>query len=321
MTIEEIFFASAKHPVLQAETLCFSGDLFLCFIAIFASYLSIMKFVVVAIAVISCFLWSCGNKVSDDSSRILARVGERELRMSELEGMFPEGTTGTDSATIISTFVSRWVKDNLVMEEAEKNIPPDVNIDKLVREYRTSLVLNTYQQNLMSSTLDTTLTEQELRTFYEANKDLYTLQTPIMRCLFVKLPNSAPNIKEFEKWWDGNKKTDRNRMYSYASNYAAAFLLVDSSWHKADRIALELPKGTINPEELSTGEFTRKDDRFSYFLKILAVKNKQDNAPFEFVRDQASKFILHQRKQKLIDQKREELYQRELSRNNVKIYY
>jgi hypothetical protein len=280
-----------------------------------------MRLVQVTTVAMAIFAAACGNSTSADSSRVLAKVGERQLRMSDLEGMFPEGTTKTDSTTIISAFVSRWVKDNLVMEEAEKNIPPDVNIDKLVREYRTSLVLNTYQQNLMSSTLDTTLTEQELRTFYEANKDLYTLQTPILRCLFVKLPNSAPNIKEFEKWWDANKKTDRSRMFSYASSYAAAFLLVDSSWHKADRIALELPKGTINPEELSTGEFTRKDENYAYFLRILAVKNKQDNAPFEFVRDQASKFILHQRKQKLIDEKREELYQRELSRNNVKIYY
>ncbi|MFZ4543986.1 MAG: hypothetical protein ACOYOA_08050 [Saprospiraceae bacterium] len=280
-----------------------------------------MRFVVVFAFGLSVLLSGCGNKISDDSSRVLAKVGERELRMSELEGMFPEGTTKNDSVTIISAFVSRWVKDNLVMEEAELNIPPDVNIDKLVREYRTSLVLNTYEQKLMSSTLDTTLSEKELRAFYDANKDLYTLQTSILRCLFVKLPNSAPNIKDFEKWWDGNKKADRNRIYGYASNYASTFLLVDSTWHKADRIALELPKGTIDPEELSTGEYTRKDERYSYFLKILGIKNKQDNAPFEFVKDQASKFILHQRKQKLIEAKREELYQRELAKNNVKIYY
>jgi hypothetical protein len=98
-------------------------------------------------------------------------------------------------------------------------------------------------------------------------------------------------------------------------------MLVDSTWHRAERIALELPKGTINPEELSSGEYTRKDDNFSYFLKILKVKNKRDQAPFEFIRDQASKFILHQRKQKLIEDKREEVFKRELQANNVQIYY
>jgi hypothetical protein len=270
-------------------------------------------------AIAFCFV-SCGNKKNEDGSRVLAKVADRELRMSELEGMFPEGTSKTDSLTILTAFVSRWVKDNLVMQEAEKNIPADVNIDKLVREYRSSLIFNTYQQKLMANSLDTAVSEQELRSFYETNKELYTLETPIMRCLFVKIPNTAPNIKDFEKWWDGGKKEDRNKIYTYASNYANNFMLIDSSWHRVERIAVELPKGTINAESLSSGEYTRKDDNFSYFLKILSVKNKRDAAPFDFIKDQASKFILHQRKQKLIDDKREELYKRELSANNVKIY-
>jgi hypothetical protein len=275
------------------------------------------------------FLWvaaaalcfgSCGNKKNEDGTRVLAKAADRELRMSDLEGMFPEGTSKTDSATIITTFVTRWVKDNLVMREAEQNIPSDINIDKLVREYRSSLILNSYQQKLMSNTLDTAVSEQELRSFYETNKELYTLETPIMRCLFVKVPNTAPNIKEFEKWWDSGKKDDKNKIYGYASTYANTFMLIDSTWHRAERIAVELPKGTINSEDLSSGEYTRKDDNFSYFLKILSVKNKRDAAPFDYVKDQASKFILHQRKQKLIDDKREELYKRELGANNIKVF-
>jgi hypothetical protein len=263
----------------------------------------------------------CGSTPADNSGRVLAQIGERTLKMSDLEGMFPDGTTKTDSATIIAAFVNRWIKDNLVMQEAEQNIPADVNIDKLVREYRASLVLNTYQQKLMSNTLDTAVSEQELRSFYETNKELYTLETPIMRCLFVKLPNAAPEIKNFEKWWDGGKKEDKNKIFAYAESHASMFMLIDSAWHRADRIAVELPKGTIDPEDLSTGEYTRKDENFSYFLKILKVKNKRDVAPFEFVRDQASKFILHQRKQKLIEDKREELFKRELQANNVKIFF
>lgn len=269
--------------------------------------------------VILCF--GCGTKPTDNGGRILAKIGERELKMSDLEGMFPDGTTKTDSATIITAFVNRWLKDNLVMQEAEQNIPADVNIDKLVREYRSSLVLNTYQQKLMANTLDTAVNEQELRKFYDINKELYALETPIMRCLFVKIPNTAPDIKSFEKWWDEGKKDDKNKIYNYAESNASMFMLIDSAWHKADRIAVELPKGTIDPEDLSTGEYTRKDETFSYFLKILKVKNKRDVAPFEFVKDQASKFILHQRKQKLIEDKREELFKRELQANNIKIFY
>lgn len=267
-------------------------------------------------------LWqSCSYiKEKTQNDRVLAKVGDKELKMSALEGMLPEGTTKEDSSAIINAFVTRWVKDNLLMNEAENHIPKGLEIDKLVREYRTSLILNAYQEDLVKQSLDTVVTEAALKEFYQNNKEQYELETPLIRCYMIKIPNSAPNIKDVEKWWDENKKDDRAKLADYAAKYATSYLMVDSTWYRASRIAVELPKGTIDVEDPSTGESTRKDDNFHYFLRILSVKKKRDYAPFEYVRDQATTFIIQQRKQKLIENQREELFKREMSANAVKIY-
>jgi hypothetical protein len=267
-------------------------------------------------------LWQSCNYIKEKTKtdKVLANVNDKELRMSSLEGMLPEGTSKEDSVAIISAFVTRWVKDNLMMDDAERNIPKDLEIDRLVREYRASLILNAYQERLVKQSLDTFVTEAALKEFYQNNKAQYELETPLIRCYMLKIPKSAPNTKDVEKWWDDNTKENRAKLTDYASKYAASYMMIDSTWYKAERIALELPKGTINAEDPSTGESTRKDDNFHYFLRVLAVKNKRDYAPFEYVRDQATTFILQQRKQKLVENQRETLFQKEMQANAVKIY-
>ncbi len=272
-----------------------------------------------ALALIYC--QSCSyieEKVKND--KVLAKVKDKELKMSALEGMIPEGMTSEDSSAIINAFVSRWVKDNLMMVEAEMNIPKDLEIDKLVRDYRTSLILNAYQEQLVQKSLDTLVTEVELKDFYEKNKDQYELETPLIRCYLLKIGKNAPNVKDVEKWWDENRKEDRAKLMDYASKYATTYMMVDSMWYKAESVAAELPKGTIDSEDPSTGESTRKDDQYYYFLRVLGVKRKRDYAPFAYIRDQATTFILHQRKQKLMDDNRENLFKREMSSNSIQIF-
>jgi hypothetical protein len=160
---------------------------------------------------------------------------------------------------------------------------------------------------------------EELKNFYESNKSQYELERPLIRCYMLKIPKTAPNINDVEKWWDNNRKEDRAKLTDYAMKYGTYYTMIDSVWYRADRISAELPKGTINADDPSTGESTRKDDNFYYFLKILGVKRKRDYAPFEYVKDQATTFILQKRKQKLIDNQREQIYNNALNSNAVKL--
>ncbi|MEY4905269.1 MAG: hypothetical protein RLZZ292_3084 [Bacteroidota bacterium] len=255
------------------------------------------------------------------NDKVLAQVKNRELHLTELEGMLPEGISKEDSSLIINAFIARWVKDNLMMREAEQNIPKDLQIDKLVRDYRSSLVLDNYEKAIVEQQLDTAVTKQELQEFYDKNKEQYQLEAPIVRCYFMKIPKAAPDIKDVNEWWDDLDKDDLKKMTAYCAKNAALFMLNDSTWTKVDFLIPELPKGKLSNENVSEGEKTTfKDDNFYYYLKIRKVRNKREIAPFEFIQDQALKFILHQRKIKLLDNKKEELYQRELQANEVKIY-
>ena len=69
-----------------------------------------------------------------------------------------------------------------LMYEAERNIPKDLNIDELVRDYRASLVRFNFEEQLIAEKLDSSVSEAETKAFYENNKDQFQLESTILKC-------------------------------------------------------------------------------------------------------------------------------------------
>lgn len=256
------------------------------------------------------------------SNKLLATVYNKSLYLSDLEGMFPEAATKQDSMQVINAYVDRWIRDNIIMNEAERNIPKELNIDELLKKYRESLILSSYEEQLTKMVLDTAISDGEMTAFYEKNKDQYQLENPIVRCYFIQVPKSVPQLDSLTRWWNSPKSGDNlKKMQDFAKRHARSYILSDSSWTRSDDLVRLLPKGTLSAENITTGkELTLKDDDFQYFFRALSVMNQKEIAPLSFIKEQASKYILHQRKIQLIEKKKQEMYELEMKKNNVKIY-
>lgn len=105
-----------------------------------------MKFYfgILLLIIISCNSSSNKNYAND---KLLAKVYDKPLYLSELSDIFSDQTMSkADSNQLIANYVERWVRDNAIMYEAEKNVPKDLNLDKLVKNYRSSLVRSIYEK-------------------------------------------------------------------------------------------------------------------------------------------------------------------------------
>lgn len=270
---------------------------------------------------VSAFILACNNTPSneEETDMVLATVHNKSLYLSELDGMLPENAEYSDSVKIINAYVERWIRKSLLMQEAEKSIPKDLNIDELVRDYRASLIRYTYEQTLVEKELDSLITKRELNDFYERNKEQYQLDAPIIRCNFIKVPQSVKNLKEIQSLWQSNKPEEQKILLDFCNKNASEFLLADSIWYKVDVIAKELPKGTISSNNIGTRkQFSIQDNDFLYLFRLLELVNRKEIAPLSYIEGQASKVILHRRKIKLLEAKKEELY--EQKNNTVKVF-
>lgn len=263
----------------------------------------------------------CQSTDTDENGILLAKVYNKSLYSEELDGLFPEGATADDSLNFLHSYVDKWVKEALVLHEAELNIPSDLNIDKLVRDYRASLIRNSYEEVLVQALLDSTISQAELTEFYEKNKEQYQLETPIIRCHFLKVPLLAPNRERVRQWWNSSNPADREALIEYSNKHADAHILEDSSWYSVDDIAVELPAGTLTANNIgSKREFTQRDGEFQYFFRLFELKNRKEIAPLGYIEGQARKVILHKRKLKLLEDTKADLYDNGMRSNNIQVF-
>ena len=268
---------------------------------------------------IGLFFVACAKKEGANNDREIAKVYDKALFASEASASVPAGTNPQDSALLVGAFIQRWISEQLLMYEAERNIPKDANIDKLVRDYRASLVRFNYEEQLIGQKLDSTVSEQEVRKFYEEHKDEFQLQSTILKCILIKLPTSAPP-SEMNKLWNSRKDEDRIKLAEFAKERATLALLDRNKWYRLDEVAAILPQGTLTTDNIgSRKEGTLSEGDFRYYYRVLESVRGKETAPFDYVQEQGSKVILHKRKQDLLDNWKKEVYDNELRRGNIKI--
>ncbi len=256
-----------------------------------------------------------------DEDVLLARVYSQELYLSELKDMIPPQLSPEDSLEMLEAFVNRWVREAVLMEEAERAIPKDLNIDKLVRDYRASLIRHNYEKRLVEQKLDSVVTPAEVQAFYQQSKEQFRLEEPVLRCHFIKAPLSAPRLQEADVWWATRDSVSWEKLKMWAQRYAHVALLADSSWYKYSEIVASLPPDMVHEDDPSRNEaFVRDEEGYRYYFRLLEWYPAGEIPPVAYVRDKVIRTILHRRKQKLLDEVREQMYQKALRHNDVQIF-
>lgn len=265
------------------------------------------------------FWWGCGSEQArSEDDLVIATAFDKTLYMSDLEGMIPGGLSAEDSSLTISAFRDRWLRDAVMMHEAERNIPNDLNLDKLVRDYRASLVRLNYEKVLVEQLLDSIILEEELTGFYEKNKEQYQLEAPIIQCRFIKIDRTKAGINELQQWWNKGDAESIEKMKIYCKENAAIHQLQDSTWLKVEDIAAYMPTGMLTVDNVSSRrDFVQRENDFIYFFKVLDLFSKTEIAPFSYIEDQARKVILHRRKMKVLDDMKQKMYEEALRKKNI----
>lgn len=262
-----------------------------------------------------------GNEPDRSQDQLLAEVFSRQLYFSDVASMMYEGVRPADSTLIVNAYVERWVREQLLMQKAEQNIPKDLNIDKLVNDYRESLILNNYERLLIENQLDSTVTENQLLEFYERNKDQYHLEKPIAHILFLQIKEDRPNLTHALTWWNDPKPENLKKLTRYAKRYADRAMLADSTWMPLEDVVHMLPPGVMSENNATPGKEIRfQDQDVTYLLKIRDIRSTLEIAPLAYIRDQATRAILHRREIDLINRVKDQLYELEIRKNNVKVY-
>lgn len=269
------------------------------------------------------FLFGCDQKSAYvNDSKLLAEVGNQKLYLSDLEGMIPNNATSEDSSLIINALVERWAREAVMLKQAEQNIPDNINIDRLVEDYRSSLLKNNYERLLIDQLLDSLVQEAQIKEFYENHKEQFTLEEPIAKCYFMKMQKNNAKVAEARTTWNTLPNEQSIQVIQrLAPQNATLSKLDEHQWHEVSVLEKEMPEGFISAANIrSKNSFVRTKDNFTYFFHLIEVLSTDDTPPMEYLKNRIKRVILHQRKEKLLEDKKAEMYAREMRKNSIKIY-
>lgn len=266
---------------------------------------------------------ACQNAGFRDSDRTLARVFDTYLYESDIKHLVPAGTSPSDSISIIQNFISSWVKNQLILYKAEKNLSSEQkNFDKLIEDYRNSLVIYEFETQLINQKLDTVVRDSEIEAYYNENQNNFRLNDNIVKVIYSKVDEKSKFLNKIKKFTRSEQEEDRDSLEYYCIRYAEDFGLIDREWITFDDLLLHVPIPTGNPETfLTKNTFVQYYLKpFWYYVNILDYGLSESLSPLSLERENIRSILLNKRKKLLIKKMQEETYQQALKSNNFEYF-
>ena len=128
------------------------------------------------IFLISCDLFDVQEK-QRTNNEILAIVNTEKFFKKDLTILLPQNINKIDSQLLVKSYIQDWAIKKLLLKKAENNSSLETvnQIDDLVKDYKESLLINNYKEQLVKQKLDTIVTEKELEAYYLLNKENFKL--------------------------------------------------------------------------------------------------------------------------------------------------
>jgi hypothetical protein len=280
-----------------------------------------MKFSLVIVAALC--LCSCTTPAEQTAEKPLARVYNNYLYPSELKGVVPSGISTQDSAAIVKDFIEKWIRSQLLLEIAEKNLTEsEKDVKREIENYRSSLLIYAYQQSYLQQKLDTIVNDSEIETYYNQNQANFIVSQPMMSGVFIKLPLNSPEIYRVRQWYRSDNSEDIKLLEAYCFKNATIYDHFNDNWVSVHEVLRTIPAD--NQILLNTlknrGYVETRDQNYYYFVNANKLAVEGSTTPLELVKDNIHSIILNKRKVQIISQLESNIFSDAQNREHFTIY-
>jgi len=269
-------------------------------------------------------LGSCISTLDNDRGNELARVDNKYLYESDVVGLVPPGTAARDSIALVRSYVDSWVRTQLMLRQAEKNIAiQHLDLEKQLEDYRNSLIIYHYETELVRQELDTVVSEEEVSNYYTDHLKDFALKENIAKLYYLILDKDSESTDMVKDLYQLPDSVLFDSLEMFGKEYAQAFWLDTATWVYFNDLIETIPIETYNQELFLRGnrKVELSDDDFTYLLTFVDFRIQDDNSPLELEQDNIRKIIINKRKMKLIKKVRMNIYQKANEQNEFEIYY
>jgi hypothetical protein len=259
-------------------------------------------------------LGSCKNDVPEKA--YLAKVYNYTLYEEDV----PEDILEDEMK--LEIYINQWIENNILYYNAR--------IDSRIDEKEVNLQVDKFKQELyyyyledllIKEKLDTSVSESQISSYYNENKEEFVLKDFLVKVLYLKVGVDAPELSKIKQKYLLKNPKDIADIIQYAKIYSGNFYYDEDNWIYFDDILKEVPIKDISKERFITQKkkLYFDDGTDFYFLNVLDYKLKDALSPLNFERENIKKKILNLRLKKLREEIKKEIITKEYKKGNVTI--
>lgn len=244
-----------------------------------------------------------------DDDKVVAKVYGHKLYRSDLEGLMSHGMSQADSVAIVQNYINQWVDEMVLVSKAEKNIKEDFS--QQLQHYRNSLLVYAYEQQIVEQMIDTVVSADEIREYYQEHKQDFVLRSPIVKSLYVKMnPDDvqfwrmATLLEQYEI-----SEADYLEIQRIISRSVIEYSYDNESWIPLTQLRSKISDNIFSdPNYLRRVRFSLlRDSSGVSMVHFFDVKLANETSPMEVEYKNIKSVIINLRKVALINKMRQDL--------------
>ena len=261
-------------------------------------------------------LFSC-NLFKQDTDKLLVSVYGDKLYFSDIQDLISADLSGEDSLKLVQVLCEKWAKEQLLVQKAKINLPlVRQDVQAQVKSYEKSLLIYSYQKELLNQKLDTIVNDDEIKSYYIENKQNFILNDAVVRVNYIKLKKEVPYLWKVQRLFNKEDEESKLSLEDYCYQFADDYYLKDS-WLSVDDIFKVLPESYKYRNLYNGKSIELADNDYYYFLHVKKYISKGSVSPLEMVNNQIHSIIINKRKIDFLKHVEMDLYQNALSKNYV----
>lgn len=283
---------------------------------------NIIVAIIVGLGLISCEGKLIFKKKKAENEKIIVQYKEHFLTDKDINLILPQDVSEEDSLKLVQSYIEEWVKQKAIVDKAEENIDELIlkEIDNKMVEYRQDLLVNAYNNYLIEKNIKDSVTDEEIQAYFDENKESFPLSKSIVR--FRAITVDKEDAAKAESLFNSGKDDDFDELMKLVLTSGLPYHDKDSAWYSVDVLSAQFPKlgedNNLN-QLLNRRRIKLNDESLVTMIRVLNLKPKGSEAPYDFVKPTIKNLLLNKRKLNLLGDLQKELYKEAINKNQIKI--
>lgn len=267
--------------------------------------------------------FSCTPKASTETDQTIVQVGNKLLTLNDLSTKIPTGLTASDSIAFVEAYIEKWIKQQLLVNEAESKLTSE---EKDVREelekYKEELLIFRYQSSRIPEIVERSVPYSEIETYYNENTEKFDLSETIVRVNYLILPQGVKLTAQMRKIAVSDDPDDISAFEEYAHTYARKYENFNDNWVSFNNLIVNSKLNESNETRLLQQnkiiEFVSNSE--THLLVIRDYKLAGETAPIDFVEPQIRYLLINNKKLDFLREIKDSLYTDALKYNKFRVF-